>query len=111
MKVKRIGDWTLEDRIAAGGPPVVVMFLNSDGGKFEAVRAEFRRIAEEHPDANFYELDLAENPSAAVKYSVVGQPMVQVFVDGSLVAGHTGPWLAATIIRAIGPCHREGGGP
>jgi len=110
MRVKRIGDWTLEDRLAAGGPPVVVMFSRAEGRKNPSLRTELRRVAEEHSDASFYEVDLAENPSVAMKYSVTAQPMVLVFVDGTPVARHTGPWLAATVLRILGQCGKEGDG-
>jgi hypothetical protein len=108
MKVKQIGDWTLEDRLAAGGPPVVVMFLNAEGRADRLRRIDFRRVSEDHPEANFYEVDLIENPSLRKKYSITHQPVVLIFVDGSEVARHGGPFLAPTIVRVLGPCHHEG---
>ncbi len=48
MKILQIGDWTLEDRLAMGGRPLVVLFVKSDGQKNHLLRAEFRRVAEEH---------------------------------------------------------------
>ena len=67
-----------------------------------------RRVAEEHPEANFYEIDLIENPSIKTKYSISAQPVVLVFVDGTEVARHGGPFIGPTILRLFGPCHQEG---
>lgn len=79
MKVKQIGDWTLEDRLAAGGPPVVAMFLKAEGRSDRLRRENFRQVAEKHPESNFYEVDLIENTS-----------------------------LGPMILRVLGPCHTEG---
>jgi hypothetical protein len=108
VKIEQIGDWTLEDRLAMGGRPLVVMFVESDGQKNPLLRAEFRRVAENHRDAKFYEVDLLENPSLTQKYSIPKPPMTLVFVDGVEVARHAGALIATTINRALGPCRQEG---
>lgn len=108
MKIKQIGDWTLEDRLAARGPAVVVLFLKSDGRRSLPLRAEFRRVAANHPDANFYEVDLIENPSLIRKYSLSTHPVVLVFVDGAEVGRHGGTAIGAAILRILGPCPQEG---
>jgi hypothetical protein len=107
MKVRQIGDWTLEDRLAAGGPPVVVLFMKAEGRSDRIRRADFRRVAEDHPQANFYEVDLIENPSLKEKYSIATPPLVLVFVDGAEVARDAGPFVGPTIVRALGPCQRR----
>jgi hypothetical protein len=107
MKVKQIGDWTLEDRLAAGGPPVVVLFRMAEGRVDRFRQADFRRIAEEHPEASFYEVDLIENPSLRAKYSIFTTPLTVVFVDGVEVARHPGPFVGAMVVNALGPCHKK----
>jgi thiol-disulfide isomerase/thioredoxin len=102
VKIEQIGDWTLEDRLATSGRPLIVMFVNSDGLKNHLLRAEFRRVAEEHRDAKFYEVDLLENPSLITKYSIPNPPMVLVFVDGLEVARHVGTLIATTVERVLG---------
>jgi hypothetical protein len=111
MKVRRIGDWSLEDRLAAGGPPVVVMFLNAEGKAEPLRRMDFHRVAENHSEASFYEVDLLENPSLRMKYSITQQPLVLMFVDGTEVARYAGTFLGPTLLRVLGPCHQEGEGP
>jgi thiol-disulfide isomerase/thioredoxin len=108
MKVKQIGDWTLEDRLAAGGPPVVVMFLKAEGRADRLRKANLRLVAEEHPEASFYEVDLIENPSLQKKYSILIPPTVVVFVDGAEVARHGGPFIGPMILRVLGPCPTDG---
>lgn len=108
MKVKQIGDWTLEDRLAAGGPPVVVMFFKAEGRGDQLRRTDFRRVAENHPEANFYEVDLLENPSLMNKYLLPPTPAVLFFVDGTEVARHMGPFIGPTLMRVLGSCHLEG---
>ncbi len=111
MKVRRIGDWSLEDRLAAGGPPVVVMFRNAEE-RAEPLRSlDFHRAAANHPEANFYEVDLLENPSLREKYSIAQQPLVLIFVDGAEVARDACTFLRPTLLRVLGPCHQEGEGP
>ena len=110
MKVRRIGDWSLEDRLAAGGPPVVVMFLEAEGRTEPLRRMDFRRVAENHDDANFYEIDLLENPSLRMKYAITQHPLVLVFVDGREVARDAGSLLRPMLLRVLGPCPHEGEG-
>jgi hypothetical protein len=107
MEVRQIGDWMLEDRLAAGGPPVVVLFLKSEGRKERFRRTDFRRVASDHPHANFYEVDLIENPSVRRKYGLPAHPVVLIFVNGVEVTRHGGPFLASTVARVLGPCHHE----
>jgi len=103
MKVEQIGDWTLEDRLGMHGPPLVVMFFRMDERRQRMLQGEFRRLAGEHPDARFYEVDLVENPSLAQKYSIATPPMVLVFVDGVEVGRHVGIHVATTVDRVLGP--------
>jgi hypothetical protein len=112
MIVNRIGDWSLEDRLARRGKSLVVLFLNSDDPKVGALRKEFTRVAREHRDAEFYEADLVENPSLTAKYSLPQAPMVLVFVDGTEVGRHAGTSIAATVDRVLGvpPHDREENG-
>jgi hypothetical protein len=102
MKVPRISDWTLEDRLFLDGPPLVVMFLEADKRAADLRRWEFRRVAREHPDARFVEVDLIENPSMAQRYSITAAPSVLVFIHGVEVARHTGAHLEATVDRILG---------
>ncbi len=103
MKVEQIGDWTLEDRLAMHGPPLVVMFFRMDERRQRLLQGEFRRLAEEHRDARFYEVDLVENPSLVEKYSIATQPMVLVFVDGVEVGRHAGMRVSPMVDRVLGP--------
>jgi len=111
MKVKQIGDWTLEDRLAAGGPPVVVLFRKAEGRVDRLRQADFRRVAEDHPEANFYEVDLIENPSLRAKYSVYTAPVVVVFVDGVEAARQASPLVGPMVARVLGACHKKGNEP
>ena len=110
MKVPQIGDWNLEDRLFTDGPPLVVMFMESDKRSADLRRWEFRRVAREHPDARFVEVDLAENPSLAQRYAITAPPIVVVFVHGVEVARHAGARLETTVDRILGPCAGGGGG-
>lgn len=104
MRIEQIGDWTLEDRLAAGGKPIVVRFMELDAKGGETARREFRKVALDHPDARFYEVDLVENPSLAQRYAITKAPLVIVFVDGVEVVRQTGSsMLAAIVDRALGP--------
>ncbi len=103
MKVEQIGDWTLEDRLAVHGPPLVVMFFRVDERRQRMLQGEFRRLAEEHRDARFYEVDLVENPSLLQKYSFSTLPVVLVFVNGVEVGRHVGMRVSAMVDRVLGP--------
>jgi len=109
MIVNQIGDWTLEDRLARRGKSLVVLFHHADDSKVRALRKEFTRVAREHRDAEFYEVDLVENPSLTAKYALPQAPMVLVFVDGTEVGRHVGTSIAATVDRVLGvpPHDRE----
>ncbi len=107
MNIEQIGDCSLEDRLALGGRPLVVMFVTSEGQKTRLIREEFRRVAEDHRDAKFYEVDLLENPSVTEKYSILNPPMTLMFVDGVEVGRHAGTFIATTIDRVLGPCAHE----
>ena len=102
MRIEQIGDWTLEDRLALGGKPVVVRFFELGGKGEGAARRDFARVAARHPDARFYEVDLVENPSLAERYSISRVPMVIVFINGAEVARQAGNLLATTVNRALG---------
>lgn len=104
MRIEQIGDWTLEDRLAAGGKPIVVRFIELGVKGGETSRREFKKIAVDHPDARFYEVDLVENPSLAQRYSIAKAPVVIVFVDGVEVVRQAGSTMLAAIVdRALGP--------
>lgn len=102
MRIEQIGDWTLEDRLAIGGKPLVVRFFEVGGKGDNAARKDFVRVASEHPGARFYEVDLVENPSLAERYSISRTPMVLVFIEGVEVARQAGNLLATTVNRALG---------
>lgn len=105
--VPRIGDWTLEERLSEDGRPVVVMFLGAGGPAPGPSREQFRRLADGRPEARFYEVDLAENPSLQAKYSLSGELMVLLFVDGEEVARHEGSSAVPQIQRVLGPSTPE----
>jgi hypothetical protein len=102
VKVRQIGDWVLEDRLTAGGSAVVVLFMEAGHRAADLRRYEFRRVASEHPEVPFYEVDLMENPSLVKRYSLEMWPVVLVFVHGVEVARHVGGQIEATVGRALG---------
>ncbi len=102
MVVRRISDWGLEDRMAIDGAPVIVLFLESGQRAADIRRWEFRRVAREHPEAAFFEVDLLENPSLSARYAVTTTPVVLVFVRGAEVARHVGSQLETTVGRILG---------
>src|SRR5262245_33751938 len=102
MRIEQIGDWTLEDRLAIGGKPLVVRFFELGGKGEAAARKDFARVAARHPDARFYEVDLVENPSLGERYGIVRAPLVIVFINGVEVARQSGNLLATTVNRALG---------
>ena len=102
MRIEQIGDWTLEDRLASGGKPIVVRFFEMGGKGDETARRDFLRVAREHPGARFYEVDLVENPSLARRYALTRAPIVIVFIEGVEVARQAGNLLATTVHRALG---------
>ena len=102
MKVPQISDWALEDRLFMDGPPLVAMFVECDKRSADLRRWEFRRVAREHPDARFVEVDLVENPSMAQRYSITAAPVVLVFIHGVEVARHAGAHFEATVDRVLG---------
>jgi len=101
MRIEQIGDWTLEDRLATGGKPVVVRFFET-GVKSSASRRDFLRVANEHPNAWFYEVDVVENPSLARRLGIAHTPLVLVFINGVEVARQAGDLMATTVDRALG---------
>ena len=101
MRIEQIGDWTLEDRLAITGSSVVVRFMET-GGKAGASRRDFLKVAQDHPNARFYEVDLVENPALARRFSITQVPMVVVFINGVEVARQTGDLMATTVDRALG---------
>jgi thioredoxin-like negative regulator of GroEL len=102
MRIEQIGDWTLEDRLAVGGKPIVVRFFETGGKGDETARKDFLRVAREHPGARFYEVDLVENPSLAQRYQITRAPLVIVFIEGAEVARQAGNLRATTVTRALG---------
>lgn len=110
MRIEQIGDWTLEDRLAVGGKPLVVRFFEMGAKGHDAARRDFMRVAREHPGARFYEVDLVENPSLAQRYSIARAPLVIVFIEGVEVARQSGNLLATTVHRVLGPQGDSGDG-
>jgi thiol-disulfide isomerase/thioredoxin len=104
MNVRQISDWALEDRLAIDGAPLVVLFMESGRRAGDLRRYEFRRVAREHPDVAFVEVDLVENPSLAARYSITDTPVVLAFVRGVEAARHLGGGLEATLGKILGPC-------
>lgn len=82
MHVKRIGDWTLEDRLADADRPLVVLFFRADGARSAIPEAAFRKLADAYPEARFVEVDLVENPSLSKRFAVASPPETVVFVGG-----------------------------
>jgi hypothetical protein len=107
MLVKRIGDWTLEDRLAEGGRPLVVLFFRSDHGKAAIPQDRFQRLADAYPEARFYEVDLLENPSLEARFSITAPPLTLVFVDGVEKGRVPGARLEPALRGLLGP--RSGG--
>src|SRR5689334_5945307 len=103
MKVRQISDWALEDQLAVDGTTLVVLFMESGHRPTDIRRYEFRRVAREHPEVAFVEVDLLENPSLAGRFSLSGAPVVLVFVRGAEVARHFGGQLETTVGRILGP--------
>jgi hypothetical protein len=101
MRIEQIGDWTLEDRLAINGMSIVVRFMET-GEKGGASRRDFLKVAAEHPQARFYEVDLIENPGLARRFGITQVPMVIVFVNGVEVARQGGNLMATTVDRALG---------
>lgn len=102
MRIEQIGDWTLEDRLALGGKPVVVRFFETGDKNDAAARRDFQRGAKAHPNARFYEVDVVENPSLVAKHRIGRAPMVLVFIDGVEVARQSGSLLAVAVHKALG---------
>jgi hypothetical protein len=101
MRIEQIGDWTLGDLLATHGAPVVVRFMET-GEKGAASRRDFQRVASEHPQARFFEIDLVENPGLAGRYAITQTPLVIVFINGVEAARQAGNLMATTVDRALG---------
>jgi len=106
MKIERIGDWTLEDRLASGGGPLVVLFVTSGYRRRDVPREEFARLATLYTEARFCVVDLLENPSLAERFSISEAPTTLVFVDGREATRHVGSLLLQPVARILGP-HRR----
>jgi hypothetical protein len=104
MKVRQISDWALEDRLSMDGAPLVVLFRETGSRAADVRRYEFRRVAQEHPDIAFVEVDVLENPSLAARYSLQATPAVLVFIRGLEAARHQSGRLEETVDRILGPC-------
>jgi hypothetical protein len=107
VKVRQISDWALEDQLSLDGAPLVVLFMETGSRMAEVRRYEFRRVAHEHPEVAFFEVDLLENPSLGPRYSITATPVVLVFNRGVEVARHVGAQLETTVGRILGPCAGE----
>jgi hypothetical protein len=109
MKVSRIGDWDLEDRLLRDHRPVIVLFSKTGEGIEEVPRAELRTLAASFPEARFFEVDLLESPSLAQKYSLAILPSTLIFVDGVELGRHTGSAMGGTVKRILGTLAKGNG--
>src|SRR5262245_53626804 len=107
MHVKRIGDWTLEDRLADADRPLVVLFFRSDGARSAIPEAAFRRLADAYPEARFVEVDLVENPSLIKRSNVTAAPETVVFVGGVEKGRSRGVRLEPAVAGLLGPRSSE----
>jgi hypothetical protein len=103
MHVKRIGDWTLEDRLAETDRPLVVLFFRADGARSAIPESAFRRLADTYPEARFVEVDLVENPSLAARFSITAPPETLVFVGGVVRGRSRGVRLEPAVAGLLGP--------
>jgi hypothetical protein len=109
MKVTRICDWDLEDRLAIDRHPIVVMFLMTGEKGLQSPRGELHALADSYPDARFYEIDLLENPSLIQRLELrprffpLALPMTLVFVGGVEKARHVGSLLVGVVEQILGP--------
>jgi hypothetical protein len=103
MHVKRIGDWTLEDRLADADRPLVVLFFRADGARSAIPEAAFRKLADAYPEARFVEVDLVENPSLAARFSIAAPPETVVFVGGVERGRGRGVRLEPAVAGLLGP--------
>jgi hypothetical protein len=102
MKVSRISDWDLEDRLWSDHRTIVVMFSKAGEGMQDVPREELRNLAASFEEARFFEVDLLESPSLVQKYSVTLIPTTLVFVDGVERGRHVGPAMIGTVKRILG---------
>ncbi|MBI3857082.1 MAG: hypothetical protein HY293_15455 [Planctomycetes bacterium] len=58
MKVQRISDWDLEDRLSIDPRPIVAMFIMTGEIGQDLAREQLKHMAASYPDARFYEVDL-----------------------------------------------------
>ena len=103
MQVRRIGDWTLEDRLAESDRPLVVLFFRADGARSAIPEAAFRRLADAYPAARFVEVDLVENPALAARFAVTAPPETLVFVGGIEKGRGRGVRLEPAVAGLLGP--------
>lgn len=121
MRITRISDWDLEERLGLDSRPIVVTFMRAGERGHRAIREELQYLADSYPDARFYDVDLLENPSLEGKFDLRrGQeglrlPLTLVFMEGVEKARHAGALLVRVVERALGPPPEpddgEGGGP
>ena len=109
MKVARICDWDLEDRLALPHHPIVVMFMRTGEKGVESPREELQLLATSYPDSRFFEVDLIENPSLVQRLGLqtrltpLALPMTLVFVEGVERARHVGSLLVGVVEQILGP--------
>ena len=109
MKVARICDWDLEDRLAVPHHPIVVMFMRTGEKGLESPREELQILAGFYPDSRFFEIDLIENPSLVQKLGLqtrltpLALPMTLVFVGGVERARHVGSLMVGVVEQILGP--------
>jgi hypothetical protein len=109
MKVTRICDWDLEDRLAMTHHPIVVMFMRTGEKGLKSPREELRFLASSYPDSRFFEIDLIENPSLVQRLGLqtrltpLALPMTLVFVEGVEKARHVGSLMVGIVEQILGP--------
>ena len=109
MKVTRISDWDLEDRLGMDHRPIVVMFFRTGEIGLRPPREELQYLADSYPDARFFEVDLLENPSLVRKLGLQKRftrfvlPLTVVFVEGVEKARHVGSLLVGVVEQVLGP--------
>jgi len=109
MKVTRISDWELEDRLGMDHHPMVVMFSRIGENGSQPPREELQYLAASYPEARFFEVDLLENPSLVRKLGLQKRftrlvlPITVVYVEGVEKARHVGSLLVGVVEQVLGP--------
>jgi thioredoxin 1 len=62
--------------------------------------ADYRNASTLHPEVNFAEVDVTDDPSLAASWGVAGAPELTAFRDGTLVFTHAGA-LPEQVVEAL----------